>query len=348
KTELVPQRMLPSSGAYSITSTESQQVVRLPDGAVTFHRQVLKSPVTLSSIERDASGTFRYVNVKVDIDNPLEDDAPLGALQLDFSNKVIGGGVLDRGAVQEEIRFAICPELIISRLFTEELQDNEALLIKGAERYSNYNGYARTFEWHSDHVDETPRDKLGRRQTEICAIDALPFKFKEQRLEQFEEKHLMREINKALVGFRPSPITNSEWGMLRPEVEGVQEERSSCPLIATAASMCEGYTNNAMNKISKHQKKSTGRDLIYYTYGLDELGDEIENFAKTMLTAKRFYEPGRIIALPEKQSLFEYIGKALGVEPFDGSVESPLLPSSSSIPSSLSFGSTFTSSYFES
>lgn len=43
----------------------------------------------------------------------------------------------------------------------------------------------------------------------------------------------MREINKALVGFRPSPITNSEWGMLRPEVEGVQEERSSCPLIAT-------------------------------------------------------------------------------------------------------------------
>lgn len=57
---------------------------------------------------------------------------------------------------------------------------------------------------------------------------------------------------------------------------------------------------------------------------------------------------GRIIALPEKQSLFEYIGKALGVEPFDGSVESPLLPSSSSIPSSLSFGSTFTSSYFES
>lgn len=62
-----------------------------------------------------------------------------------------------QGAVQEEIRFAICPELIISRLFTEELQDNEALLIKGAERYSNYNGYARTFEWHSDHVDETPR-----------------------------------------------------------------------------------------------------------------------------------------------------------------------------------------------
>lgn len=86
----------------------------------------------------------------------------------------------------------------------------------------------------------TYRDKLGRRQTEICAIDALPFKFKEQRLEQFGEEHLMREINKALVGFRPSPITNSEWGMLRPEVEGVLEGKSSRPhaasLIATGNS----------------------------------------------------------------------------------------------------------------
>jgi hypothetical protein len=68
----------------------------VPEGVVTFHRQVLKTPVTLSAAERDASGDFRYVNIKVDIDNPLEDDAPLGALQLDFANKVIGGGVLDR------------------------------------------------------------------------------------------------------------------------------------------------------------------------------------------------------------------------------------------------------------
>jgi len=51
----------------------------------------------------------------------------------------------------------ICPELIVSRLFTKTLQNNEALLIKGAERYSNYNGYASTFEWHSDHRDATPR-----------------------------------------------------------------------------------------------------------------------------------------------------------------------------------------------
>ena len=50
---------------------------------------------------------------------------------MDFANKFIGGGVLGRGCVQEEIRFLICPELILSRLFTEVLDDNECLIVKG-------------------------------------------------------------------------------------------------------------------------------------------------------------------------------------------------------------------------
>ena len=50
---------------------------------------------------------------------------------MDFANMYIGGGVLGHGLVQEEIRFMICPELIISRLFTEVLEANECLIIKG-------------------------------------------------------------------------------------------------------------------------------------------------------------------------------------------------------------------------
>ena len=33
--------------------------------------------------------------------------------------------------MQEEIRFLICPELILSRLFVERLDPNEALLVTG-------------------------------------------------------------------------------------------------------------------------------------------------------------------------------------------------------------------------
>ena len=51
--------------------------------------------------------------------------------QVDFANKYVGGGVLGNGLVQEEIRFLICPEMIISRLFTEALGDDECLIMKG-------------------------------------------------------------------------------------------------------------------------------------------------------------------------------------------------------------------------
>jgi len=66
----------------------------VPQGTVTFHRQVLKTPVLLEDGERVSTEPFTYVQVRVDVDSPLEDESPLGALQLDFANKVIGGGVL--------------------------------------------------------------------------------------------------------------------------------------------------------------------------------------------------------------------------------------------------------------
>ena len=62
---------------------------------------------------------------------------------------MIGGGVLGRvrcskcrhcaklcfqGCIQEEIRFVINPELLISLLFTAQMGDREAVAIVGAER----------------------------------------------------------------------------------------------------------------------------------------------------------------------------------------------------------------------
>ena len=39
--------------------------------------------------------------------------------------------VFTQGCVQEEIRFLICPELILSRLFCERLDSNECLIVTG-------------------------------------------------------------------------------------------------------------------------------------------------------------------------------------------------------------------------
>ena len=142
------------------------------------------------------------------------EDGGIGMLQADFANRVIGGGVLRRGCVQEEIRFVICPELIASRLFCEELQDDEAVLITGVERFSNYSGYASSFKWTSDHIDATPRDVYGRIATEVVAIDALHFSDRES---QFSGRHVRRELKKAFVGFasgeqQPPPVATGQWG----------------------------------------------------------------------------------------------------------------------------------------
>ena len=52
--------------------------------------------------------------------------------------------MLGKGCVQEEIRFVICPELIVSRLFTDVLDRNEAVVITG-EFGLFYNGGGMSF-----------------------------------------------------------------------------------------------------------------------------------------------------------------------------------------------------------
>lgn len=47
-----------------------------------------------------------------------------GNVKVDFANKFIGGGALVHGCVQEEIMFATHPELFISVLFCEVMNDH--------------------------------------------------------------------------------------------------------------------------------------------------------------------------------------------------------------------------------
>ncbi|CAN1827410.1 Poly(ADP-ribose) glycohydrolase 1 [Linum perenne] len=127
----------------------------------------------------------------------LIEDQSDGALEVDFANKRLGGGALRRGCVQEEIRFMINPELIAGILFLTCMEDNEAIEIVGAERFSNYTGYASSFRFSGDHVYQTGFDSCMRRKTRIVAIDALC----NPRTRQFEIDNLLRETNKAFCGF---------------------------------------------------------------------------------------------------------------------------------------------------
>lgn len=54
--------------------------------------------------------------------------------------------MLKSGLVQEEILFLMSPELIVARLFTEKLADNECLKITGsAGAFSSKTAFSHTY-----------------------------------------------------------------------------------------------------------------------------------------------------------------------------------------------------------
>jgi poly(ADP-ribose) glycohydrolase len=134
----------------------------------------------------------------------IEDVEP-PALEVDFANKFLGGGVLRGGCVQEEIRFAIAPELLLSCMVCAELGPRESLLMLGAERFSRHSGYASSFAFAGAY--EHGGDRSNALHSQITAIDALEFSASgsDSLRTQFGAACALRELNKALVGFSAAP-----------------------------------------------------------------------------------------------------------------------------------------------
>ncbi|KAB7503184.1 Poly(ADP-ribose) glycohydrolase [Armadillidium nasatum] len=84
-------------------------------GVVTFSRQYCRD----EDMAEFQTSSLPITRLHIDSNGLIEETH--GLLQVDFANKYIGGGVLGLGCVQEEIRFVLCPELLVARLFTEVL-----------------------------------------------------------------------------------------------------------------------------------------------------------------------------------------------------------------------------------
>uniref|UniRef100_UPI00398ED415 poly(ADP-ribose) glycohydrolase-like n=1 Tax=Pristiophorus japonicus TaxID=55135 RepID=UPI00398ED415 len=213
----------------------------MPNGLVTFQRCVLRSPVQWSR------SVHQLTDLCVTSVGSIEDAE--GKLQVDFAAAMVGGGVLGSGLVQEEIRFLINPELIVARLFTEKLQENECLVITGAERYSKHQGYSDSYRWQGSYHDATLRDSWLRRSTQIVAIDAVNFR---NPREQYEAVYLDRELNKAYCGFSCRVIPDRQHSA-----------------IATGNWGCGAYKGDAKLKalLQIMAASQAHRDVVYYTFG---------------------------------------------------------------------------------
>ncbi|KAK6018455.1 poly glycohydrolase [Ostertagia ostertagi] len=215
---------------------------KMPTGCVSFRREVLPREALPDWENEEALMPL----VAVASDGSIEDSP--GCLQVDFANEYIGGGVLNSGAVQEEIRFLICPEMMVSCLLCEKMGPQEVIHIIGAQRYSSYFGYAGSLEWtpYEDFGSE-PRDEFCRIKCELVAMDAKLFKPNFANA-QYRKENIDRELNKAYIGFMP-------------------KQRDACP-VATGNWGCGAFGGNKELKslIQMLAAARAGRDMIYYTF----------------------------------------------------------------------------------
>uniref|UniRef100_A0A8R1IGI3 Poly(ADP-ribose) glycohydrolase n=1 Tax=Caenorhabditis japonica TaxID=281687 RepID=A0A8R1IGI3_CAEJA len=190
----------------------------MPQGNVSF-RLVEKQP-NFEEIFQSRNPP----NVKIVKGMKIEETAL--STQVDFANRDLGGGVLNNGMVQEEIRFMMCPEMIVGMIVCNRMKQNQAISIVGAQAYSSYSGYSYNTKWEPlkrcDERQNTPewRDKFQRLRIECLAIDALHFKGTPQTTlrQQLKREMIFRELHKAYVGFSAQPgfteipIVSGWWG----------------------------------------------------------------------------------------------------------------------------------------
>ncbi|XP_078166034.1 poly(ADP-ribose) glycohydrolase 1-like isoform X2 [Carex rostrata] len=170
--------------------------ILVPKGVISFERKVL--PPCYDANFWNNSDTI-LCHMQIFASGSIEDQ-PHEALEIVFSNKYYGLNSISMGCVQEQIRFLTTPELVVGLLFIACMEENEAIEVVGVERYSQYTGYASSFRFAGEYLDTKPVDLIGRRKRRIVAMDAL-----NKPLEvQYETKFLLREVNKAFVGFMES------------------------------------------------------------------------------------------------------------------------------------------------
>ncbi|KAM9841476.1 poly(ADP-ribose) glycohydrolase [Aulostomus maculatus] len=239
---------------FSVVTDENSR----PDGLVTFERRCLHD----SDVPKWRSCAEKMCDLYVSAEGSIETEGT-GMLQVDFASSWIGGGILDSGLVQEEILFLMNPELIVSRLFTERLGDNECLIITGSQQFSCYSGFSDSFEWAGPHQDILHRDGWARLERQILAIDALRFK---SRREQFSMIKVTRELNKAYCGFKG-----------RSPAE---------PAIATGKWGCGVYNGDPHLKavIQLMAAAKARRGLAFFTFLDDNLKQDVEQMHHLLVT----------------------------------------------------------------
>lgn len=184
----------------------------VPRGTLTIQRRVAASRASIEWLSDRAP----LLPLTVDDRGSMEDTH--AHLETDFANRWLGGGVLRRGSVQEEIRFVVAPELLVALIVSPVMRDDEAIWLSGSERFSKTTGYASSLQYAGPFDDPIERHADGTPASTIVALDAIDFAREREPASQFGEAAMLRELNKARAGWQRDeqehgwPVVSGNWG----------------------------------------------------------------------------------------------------------------------------------------
>ena len=206
-----------------------------------------------------------------------------GALQASFANEYIGGGVMCGGCLQEEIRFATCPECLVANLLCPRMMEHEAIVISGIKKYAGFTGYGDSFECAGVYPASKPTvgvypDPRGSTAT-ILAIDACAY-LGEDRRHQYETKQMLRDLTKLWVGL-------STEGCPGGSGSGDSDAFTSGGPFATGNWGCGAFGGDLQLKalLQWMAASRAGRTMIYYPYG-DSRADDLDQVSANLLATK--------------------------------------------------------------
>ncbi|XP_071533606.1 uncharacterized protein [Panulirus ornatus] len=162
-------------------------------GHLTFSRKVMGSKefVTLGDWVRSEE---KLCPVVIQHEGRLE-DAPPPALLACFTSPDLARPALTRSNSQQVCAMLSQPELLVTAVFVERLEDNEAMQVSGALRTSTVSNL-------KTRPTVVPRKNVGPPDLVHVLMDADDYRHSE--VLQYEEINVLRELNKARLAFTQS------------------------------------------------------------------------------------------------------------------------------------------------
>ncbi|CAF1143631.1 unnamed protein product [Didymodactylos carnosus] len=174
---------------------------------------------------------------------------------VDFANKDIHIHCIIPCCTQEEILFSCCPEAFLSMLICETLMDNEVVLIRGAKRFVDYDGYGSSFRFNGIYNNNSSNCQ------DILVMDAC---FENQ----FTRDMIERDLGKAFRAFssQTGKIVTGNWG-------------------------CGAFGGNFIHKFLQQVCAATVLQgqvtLEYSVYGQEKLADTLKTLIDTLNEKKK-------------------------------------------------------------